>query len=356
MEANQENQQIAVTVSVFLNTSFLILTVAGNFLVLLVLGRACQLRAPVRLLLANLAVPDLVLGGFVLPYVVHTSLNGSTESTNENSRDYSNSEGFCQAVGFIRVLCLAGSSFTLFALSYERYVAIAYPFKHMYLISVETVLKYALVIWILAALVAVLPFLGLGQYRYSPHQFVCWPEGNTFNLVFFFVVFCTTLFTMVFLYLCIFRAVRKRRSIIHALVIRIAQGFTGQKVEKFRATTTISLVLGIYSLTWAPFCFTHVFSIHSSASTPMITTQMLTTCLLYANSACNPWIYCGLNAKFRETFKKTARSCWKWVRVVFSAPTFVDTNRTSVDNPLNIRVVVIKPTNTSQLNTEIRLA
>ncbi|XP_022104695.1 beta-1 adrenergic receptor-like [Acanthaster planci] len=274
MESQQDDRGIAVSISMVLSTSFLILTVTGNLLVLLVLGRAGQLRATVRLLLVNLAVLDLTLGCFVLPYVVNPSNDSLSPQGSPDSAV------FCQAVGFMRVLSLSGSSFTLFALSYERYVAIAYPLKHMHMITVETVVKYMVVIWLLAVTVAVLPFLGLGQYLYSPHQFVCWPEGHTFTLVFVFLVFFTTFVNMVFMYFCIFRAVRRRRSIIHALVLRIAQGFTGQKVERFRTTTTITLVLGVYGITWAPFCCTHVLSILFRAFTPVAATEMLTTCFL----------------------------------------------------------------------------
>ncbi|XP_033634876.1 histamine H2 receptor-like [Asterias rubens] len=358
MQAQQgDDGDVASSIPLFLTIFLTVFTAVGNLIALLVLGQSRQLRSPAHFLMANLAALDFLTGGVVMTFTIDHALNAETMSP---VNDYN---AGCQLAGFLRVLSISGSSFTLVALSYERYVAIIYPLKHTHMITTQTAAVYSITIWILAVFIAVMPFWGVGKYQFSDHQLICWPQGVNgvaFVIMFLSSAFAATFLTMILMYILIMKAVRRHRSIIHALVLRIAQGFTGKKVEKFRATRTITLVLGVFFISWIPFTFTQISSILAS-DTRLEGMRKILAPFLYVNCASNPWIYCGLNATFRSAFKKKLHDFLQFVRRVVAALFYIhnppaiipehqrvvyDGTEQNTHYAPNIRFVIVQPSTT----------
>ena len=200
----QGDSYVASSIPMFLIILFAVCTIIGNLMALLVLGQSSQLRSPAHLLMANLAALDFMTGVVVMTYTVNHALNGEIEQANGNPRNNSNADIACQTAGTFRVISITGSCYTLVALSYERYVAIAYPLKHFHMITTRSVSVYIIIIWTLATIVGVLPFFGVGQYQFSQHQFICWPQGSNgdaFVIVFVLSVFCATFIAMIVMYI-----------------------------------------------------------------------------------------------------------------------------------------------------------
>ena len=79
------------------------------------------------------------------------------------------------------------------------------------------------------------------------------------------------------------------------------------KAEELRLTTTLFVVIIIFTICWLPFCITMFMSVFDNEPVPRIPdiTTMLLGCL---NSSLNPIIYGLMNKKFRSGF--ATLYCW----------------------------------------------
>ena len=134
--------EVSITTMV-LAIIFMIATVPGNLMVILAVlfDPNKNLRSPFTLLIANLAITDLIVGGLVEPLSINTH--------------YRESQGlpismawFSQSVYF---LCCTASLLSLAALTVDRYLAITKPLWYRSNASYERVGIAASLVWILSA-------------------------------------------------------------------------------------------------------------------------------------------------------------------------------------------------------------
>ena len=131
--------------------------VAANGLIVFVIWKRTSLQTPSNVLLACLAISDILVGLFVQPaYVAYRLLE--------------NAYGFVPcavrmfySTGFY--VCYGVSFMTLCAISCERLVAIMYPLRYLQLVCHERVLKTALFIWFVNILLKLLQFANNDVFR-----------------------------------------------------------------------------------------------------------------------------------------------------------------------------------------------
>lgn len=144
------------------------IAVIGNFVVLFVIYRTTWLREPSNLLLACLAVCDMLVGVIVQPSYVSFRLS--------ENRDhfvpcvvrmiYSTSFFICYGVSFL----------TLNAISYERYIALAIHLRYKAIVTKRRLLMVAALIWILNTSLTCLQWAGINTIVRAIHLtlwFIC---------------------------------------------------------------------------------------------------------------------------------------------------------------------------------------
>ncbi|XP_066254177.1 cholecystokinin receptor type A-like [Euwallacea similis] len=96
-----------------------ILSIVGNTLVLLTLVRNKRMRTVTNVYLLNLAVADLLLGMFCIPFTL----------VGQVLRKFIFGEAMCKLIPYFQAVSVSVSVWTLVAISLERYFAICRPLK-----------------------------------------------------------------------------------------------------------------------------------------------------------------------------------------------------------------------------------
>ncbi|XP_046878121.1 trace amine-associated receptor 1-like [Hypomesus transpacificus] len=257
-------------------SSIVVLTVAGNMLVIVSILHFKQLHTPTNFLILSLAVADLLLGVLVLPF--------SMVYTIEN----------CWYLGHL----------------FYRYYAVCHPLRYTRTITVQTALIMILVIWGVSVFVGFgIIFLHLnilGEEEFYYEHLLC--EGGcvlyqtaTSSSVSSSLSFYLPALIMLCIYLKIFLvAQRQARSIQSTTFQNQKSGAVASKSER-KAFRTLAIVMGVFLCCWTPFFLCNVFSpLLGDSSPPLL---MGTTIIGYSNSSLNPIVYAFFYSWFRRAFK-----------------------------------------------------
>nr|XP_004672113.2 olfactory receptor 13H1-like [Jaculus jaculus] len=128
-----------------------IVTVAGNSLIIFLVGGNSQLHTPMYFFLGNLSLLDLLFSTSSVPLIMANALqNFSTISYNS-----------CFAQLAIRAFLALAECFLLAIMAYDRFVAISNPLRYNLVMSSRVCIFMALVAWMTALLLTLLPILFL---------------------------------------------------------------------------------------------------------------------------------------------------------------------------------------------------
>ncbi|XP_078413652.1 cholecystokinin receptor type A [Cetorhinus maximus] len=135
------------TVRIFLYCLFFILSVLGNVLIIAVLLRNKRLRTVTNSFLLSLATSDLMLCLFCMPFTLIPNL----------LKDFIFGSAVCKAVAYFMGISVSVSTFSLVAISLERYSAICKPLKSRVWQTKSHAFKVIAATWLLSVIV-MLPY------------------------------------------------------------------------------------------------------------------------------------------------------------------------------------------------------
>lgn len=261
-----------------------LLAMLGNGLVVIVLlfGRS-KMDVP-RFLVCNLAIADFMMGIYLGILAV---VDASTLGEFKVYAVYWQTSAGCQIAGFLGVVSSELSVFTLAVITLERNYAIT---NAMHL-NKRLSLKHAGYImatgWFFALLMAILPMLGISDYRKFA---ICLPFETEDIYSLSYVVFLILINGVAFLILmgCYFKMY---------WVIRGSQAWNS---NDSRIAKRMALLVFTDFICWAPIAFfslTAVFGIHLIS---LEEAKVFTIFVLPLNSCANPFLY----AIFTKQFKK----------------------------------------------------
>ncbi|XP_053367648.1 trace amine-associated receptor 1-like [Clarias gariepinus] len=266
---------LLIRVSLYMFFSLVvILTVLGNFFVILNIVHFKQLHIPTNYLVLSLAVTDLLLGGVVMPPSVIFSV--------EN----------CWYFG------------TLF----YRYYAVCKPLLYQTIITPFVTFVMISVCWSVSFTAGFgIIFLGLnilGLEDFYNENVAC--EGGcllvqnaasstTSSLLSFYFPGII----MISIYMKIFRVAKKQAKAIQDLKNK-TQSIISKEEKK--ATKTLAVVLGVFLSLWTPFFICNIVDPFIGYLIPPVLLDMLVW-TGFLNSTCNPMVY----AFFYKWFRKALR-------------------------------------------------
>ncbi|PAV71486.1 hypothetical protein WR25_12225 [Diploscapter pachys] len=117
----------------------------GNAMVIFVVNRFKRMKTVTNIFLASLSTADLCLLIFCVPIMFVKYM----------SHSWSLGRFACYGVHYIQQFSCFCSVLTMTTISFERYLAIAYPMRNMWLSSIGRAKKVLLCIWLLSAILAV---------------------------------------------------------------------------------------------------------------------------------------------------------------------------------------------------------
>lgn len=282
---------------IFLYSTTTLLAITGNVMVILVFTVGKWSRTDLRPFLINLAIADLVMAIFCMPFTFTYVVLDT----------WIFSKPMCPMVLFVQMVAVTASVSTNMAIGIDRFLVVAYPLRSRLTSSRS---KYVIVpIWITAiALASVNLFVGRAYDTVLPNLTITkceemWP-GDTPRRVY-------TLFVLTITYLLPMLILGVTYSIIGVILWRRTAPGNADRVRdsqqlrsKRKVIKTLVIVVTIFVLCWLPLhVFFLILDFHPTSQTilgPKVTSIYLGVhWLAMSNSFANPIIYGFTNESFR---------------------------------------------------------
>lgn len=280
------------------------LTVIGNGLVIAACITNTRLRTATNVFICGLAVSDLLVGLFSIPFWTHVSLHVSL------------AVAYCMPAYqlYISVDIFAGcaSILQLTAIALERFVFTVFPLRHRRM-SRRVYWAMLILAWAVATIMGAL----------HPIQYKNWHE--VYSVVLFLCCFLFPLAIIASIYSYIFKIgryhARKRKSSTTNV------GSSGGFVKEFNLAVTVLVITGVFVVAWLPFFVVTIiatFCLQCLPPMPGLSYLVKFVKLMqYAGSAINPYIYAYRNAEMRRSFYKLLRKffiCERSREIVVKSP------------------------------------
>ena len=282
----------------------IILTILGNTLVCVAIYVDTRMRSPTNWFIASLAVSDLFYGLAGLPFRIATTVSQNP------------SPEICYVWIWVDMVCAAASMANLAVISVDRYLKITKPFSYHRNMTKRRSFLSVGGVWVYATILATLSIIKWPEAGGVTADGFCKNDNKVFYTVANIVAFLAPLTVLVVSYSMILRtAWIQFKKMTDSLVTTSSSSEDRHKqrsvMRDFKATKTLAVVLGTFTVCWAPFFI--MFTIHQYDEEYLMHIPIdLANGIIYTfyfilpniNSACNPVIYAYFNSEFRHAFKK----------------------------------------------------
>ncbi|XP_067895917.1 histamine H2 receptor [Heterodontus francisci] len=313
-------------------------SITANILLLFILGSNEKLQKDTSVLIFNLCICDLILGLIVIPVGAHNILfDGDC---------YGRQDPWCQFFAFLYVLLQLASVHSMTWVTIDKFAEICLPLHYVQLFTRRRAWVTTFSVWIYCILNASLPFVGLGQYTYEEHRYICAPSFNSSLKAYCVVTIAIGVFTPIMIVCCLaiyivhiarYQAFRGNfecndqhcysvpakyylRSTIllvsaafnnliapHNIHFKSTKRFTEEKPfgnnswinrNKTDSLDGLAALLVFLLICWAPYITISVYETFGGKTPPFA--EMLATWLAFLTSALNPWTNSVTQKKFRN--------------------------------------------------------
>ncbi|ALC48721.1 CCKLR-17D3 [Drosophila busckii] len=328
----------------------LLCAVLGNLLVISTLVQNRRMRTITNLFLLNLAISDMLLGVLCMPVTLVGTL----------LRNFIFGEFLCKLIQFAQAASVAVSSWTLVAISCERYYAICHPLRSRSWQTISHAYKIIGFIW-LGGILCMTPIAVFSQLIPTSRPGYCkcrdiWPDQGyerMYNILLDLILLVLPLLVLCFAYILITRTlyvgmgVGKDAARVAlpvqiqvppaattamaatatatatpgggsssscVLVLNVTTEYNGGSNEaktlesKKRVVKMLFVLVLEFFICWTPLYVINTLSMFiGQALYEYIdyTTISFLQLLAYSSSCCNPITYCFMNASFRRAFVDT---------------------------------------------------
>ncbi|PVD35196.1 hypothetical protein C0Q70_06477, partial [Pomacea canaliculata] len=156
-------RDIGMEVQVPMYIAIFLLSVVGNVLVMLTLARNKKMRTVTNVFLLNLAVSDMLLAVFCMPFTLVPVL----------LQNFIFGAAMCVIIRYLQGVSVSVSCFTLVAISLERYFAICRPLHSRSWQTLSHAYKSIAVCWTLAFVIMIPLAVYHRLKEIGPTVFVC---------------------------------------------------------------------------------------------------------------------------------------------------------------------------------------
>lgn len=280
-----EADDIALSI---LNLMFGLVATVSNGLVCVAITRTPSLNSPSTKLLLCLAMSDILVGLLVQPSFVLYRVFLHNEMTKA-----------C-IVGLVFEITgwfLSGVTFfTLFAITFDRYIALSYPMRYREIVTGRRVFKiFAFIVFISAAVASSRLYL----------------LNNKVLRIINAVLIPVNSLALCCIYTNIFFLARKKQNDTNMLSTRSTLDKIEEKrqaLKEFRkltkSTVTMALICGLFLLCYVPFFCAMVVYLVLGDNQVTTRTYNFTLTILFMNSAINPFLYCFRISRIRKAVKR----------------------------------------------------
>ncbi|RDD39864.1 Melatonin receptor type 1A [Trichoplax sp. H2] len=284
-----------------------VIGVIGNIMALMVIYHQSSLHNTAGILMANLAVADLLITIFNMPATMVSLISSRWPLGSIN----------CQFSGFMMTFATGVSLFTLAVISIDRCKSIIKPLRYQQHYPFRQYIALISLLWLFPCLMATMPLLGLqsislGKYQYLDSKAYCWiavdqhrPNLGYVSLVMLSMTAALAIFTTC--YFMIYRSAKKSYALIASLT-QLCEINRQKFKSNLKTASTLSVIVGVFMFCWSPLVLIDIVSIF--AQEPFYNVVSIAALrLALSNSAYNPIIYGIFNQSFRKGFKNIMIHC-----------------------------------------------
>eukprot|EP00058_Branchiostoma_floridae_P009316 XP_002594804.1 hypothetical protein BRAFLDRAFT_61467 [Branchiostoma floridae] len=295
---------IVIVIFVLAYLSILLLCVVGNLLVIVVVVWNRNMRTVTNFFITNLAVADLLVGVFCLPFNLADNILTS----------WPFGEAMCKVFLSVQVLSVSASVFTLVAIAVDRYYAVVHPTSPR---LTQTAVLYILgTVWIVAAATSAPQGLVLTSVTYegvytADGQVLTaceeiWPGDHFkigYSLGLFAMCYVFPLFIIALLYVKVGLTIWNRSK----------PGNNQKTQKKLHVIRMLLVVVVVFALSWLPLYILTIVSafVEFTDDVTIVTYHYVfpvVRWMAFFNCGVNPVIYGYYNKNFQKGFYQLVRS------------------------------------------------
>lgn len=273
-------------IHVILEAVIIIQSVLGNLLILISIGKFPSLRNRSNVLIANLAVADLLVGVILIPLDMVGIL----------WQELSANEWFCLVELSVYTCLLGASVLNSFVISLERFTVICCPLWYERRFKARLLHILVATMWIVAVTVACIPLFGFR--RTMPLPAAC-SSDYIYKLEYKTLLSLISIPTIVatcIMYGCVMRTAISQLK-------KTMSSVENRKLRKYAKRTWLMLItFAVFVMCWAPYVALVTLAIFKDYK-HLLRIRQWTTLLGLFNSGMNWIIYGLMNRRFRRAFK-----------------------------------------------------
>ncbi|XP_078674130.1 adenosine receptor A2b-like isoform X2 [Branchiostoma floridae x Branchiostoma belcheri] len=281
------------------------LSIFGNTLVCVAVLRGRRLRTPSNLLVVSLAVADICVGLFAIPFAIATSVGLPLHPH------------ACRFTLSFIIITTQTSIFGMLAIAVDRYLAVGLHLSYSRLVTTRRICLTIAGTWAAAAVIGLVPMV----WHRSQDAFTCCYFEDVINMSYmvYFNFFGTVLPPLVLaaaIYTRVFLIARSQLKKISKLNIGLSSRDRrrAQIQREVRVAVSLAMVVGAFAASWLPL---HIINcVNFFTTTLRVPHQLVLSAIVlsHANSAVNPVIYTWRLEEFRNAFKAILTA---WCRQTF---------------------------------------
>eukprot|EP00794_Sanderia_malayensis_P018115 gene18115-19925_t len=217
--------ETGILINIIASAIFAVVGTFGNVLVIVAFFSVRSLRTINNMFVLQLAFVDLMKASIIL----------TTKSINLASGATSMDATFCQLSGMFRTIGSCQSAVLLATIAVVRYFKVCKPRSFNRVFTLKKTLAYCAGIFGGTLLLALMPVIGLGKYRYSKSHGACFVNWDRINLVFRSIYYLfnvgITFPVLIFCYLNIFLKLREHSRAVTPRIHRRKTNVAKPKIE-----------------------------------------------------------------------------------------------------------------------------
>ncbi|KAK3595757.1 hypothetical protein CHS0354_025387 [Potamilus streckersoni] len=249
----------------------------------------------------------------------------------------------CHIFGFILSMITIVTTWTIAALSWDKYHTISSPLHHSFMATAIKIIVCFVVFWVGACVFSLPPLLGGTNHSFHSEKGICFVSnhsvwGKIYIFIFVSIAFYIPLGLMFYCYTHIFKIARTQSSRIAATMIRMANVIQAPiappnnqvngtnnslSIQGTKALCTIFQLIGAFVLTYIPFSVILVLEAIDPSLQPNIAIYATVTTLFLSAPVVNGLVYGIRNKILRKSF-------YRYIRRQFHYLCYKDKRRGSV--------------------------
>ena len=280
--------------------SIILIAIHGNLLVIISIIKYKSLQNPRNVLLCSLAFTDLLSPlTRLLPIAISTIQERWVLGCLYCAISAASGVFFCSAS--ILHLCL---------ITVERYISIRWPLRSKLWITERRACILLVLVWFFSLLMGLIPYFTSSVDLYFNNKILFCnfylAHHPYLSIVMTALFFCLPFFLMLLVYYRIYRkiVVNNRRIVPNIAVSQQRKNDVERRMkQEWNAVKMVIVVVAVFFGLWLPyFSVACIKSYHPTLLPPWVERGALT--IAYFNPCCNFVVYCIMNMKLREAFRK----------------------------------------------------